>query len=259
MSTWVNAGRMAMLLCGLAAVQAASSEEPTFPELSLSTGLNYSRGDFGTDAEIEDLYVPLGFTATFEGVSFRIKVPYLRVETTSDGVTTTESGLGDVSASLTAFNVLYSDNLDLALDVTGSLKFGTADRDAGLGTGETDATLYLDGYKFFDKTTVFGSIGHRWRGDPPGVAFDDVLLAMLGVTFATEGGGLVGATLDYRESAIAEFDDIRELSGFFVMPLGEAWDLEVYAFTGFTDSSPDWGAGFTIAADLRRLAFRRDR
>lgn len=259
MSTSAFMGRMALLLCGLVAVQAASAQEPTFPELSLSTGLNYSRGDFGTDAEIEDLYVPLGFTATFEGVSFRIKVPYLSVDTTSDGVTTSESGLGDVSASLTAFNVLYSDDLDLALDITGSLKFGTADRDKGLGTGETDATLYLDGYKFFNNATVFGSIGHRWRGEPPGVAFDDVLLAMLGVTFATDGGGLIGATIDYRESAIAEFDDIQELSGFFVVPLGEAWDLEIYAFTGFTDSSPEWGAGITIAADLRRLAFRRDR
>jgi hypothetical protein len=259
MSTRAYTGRTVLLLCGLMAAHLAGAQESTYPELSLSTGLNYSRGDFGTDAEIEDLYVPLGFTATFENYAFRIKVPYLSVDTTSEGVTTTESGLGDVSLSLTAFNVLYSDDFDLALDITGSLKLGTADRDTGLGTGENDATIYFDGYKFFDDATVFGSIGHRWRGEPPDVAFNDVFLAMVGVTFATEGGGLVGATLDYRESAIAGFDDIQELQGFFIVPLGEAWDLEVYAFTGFTDSSPDWGAGFSIAADLRRLAFRRDR
>ena len=258
MSIRAHAGRAALLLCGLLGAQFTAAQEPTYPELSVSTGLHYSRGDFGTDAEIEDLYIPLGFTATFESVAFRIRVPYLSVDTTSEGVTTTESGLGDVSASLTAFNVLYSDNLDLALDITGSIKFGTADRDTGLGTGESDATLYLDAYKFFDNATLFGSIGHRWRGEPPEVAFNDVFLAMLGVTFATEGGGLVGATIDYRESAIPEFDDIRELQGFFVLPLGDAWDLEIYAFTGFTDSSPEWGAGITIAADLRRLALRRD-
>lgn len=259
MSIRVHAGRMALMLCGLLAAQFAGAQEPTFPELSLSTGLNYSRGDFGTDAEIEDFYVPLGFTATFESVAFRINVPYLSVDTTSEGVTTTESGLGDVTASLTAFNVLYSDDLDLALDITGAIKLGTADRDAGLGTGESDATLYLDAYKFFDSATLFGSIGHRWRGDPPDVAFDDVFLAMLGVTVATGDGSLIGASIDYRESAIPEFDDIRELQGFFVLPLGDAWDLEIYAFTGFTDSSPEWGAGFSIAADLRRLALRRDR
>ncbi len=79
------------------------------------------------------------------------------------------------------------------------------------------------------------------------------------MTYLTESDSLIGATLDYRESAIAGLDDIRELQGFVVLPLGEAWDLELYAFTGFTDSSPEWGAGFTLAADLRRLAFRRDR
>ena len=259
MSTWANPVRMALLLCGLVTAQVAAAQEPTFPELSVSTGLSYSRGDFGTDAEIEDTFIPLGFTATFERVAFRIKVPYLSVDTTSEGITMTESGIGDVSASLTAFNVLYSDDLDMALDVTGAVKIGAADRDKGLGTGESDVTIYLDGYKFYDSTTLFGSVGYRWRGEPTDVAFDDVFLAMLGVTFATEGGGLVGTSIDYRESAIPEFDDIQELQGFVVVPLGEAWDLEIYAFTGFTDSSPDWGAGFTIAADLRRLALRRDR
>ena len=252
-------GRTALLLCGFLAAQVSAAEEPADPEFSLSTGVNFSRGDFGTDAEIEDMYIPLGFTATFERVAFSIRVPYLSVDTTSEGVTTTESGLGDVTASLTVFKVLYNDDLGLALDVTGALKLGTADLDKGLGTGENDATLYLDGYKFFDNATLFGSVGHRWRGEPPDVTLDDVFVATVGMTFPTGGGGLVGATFDYRESAIAEYDNLRELQGFVVFPLGDAWDFEIYAFTGFTDSSPDWGAGFSIAADLRRLAFRRDR
>jgi hypothetical protein len=248
-----------LLLCGLLAFQASGADEPVYPELSLSAGVNFSRGDFGTDALIEDTYVPLGFNATFEKVAFSIKVPYLSVDTTSDGVTTTESGLGDISASLTMFNVLYSGELGLALDVTGAVKFGTADRDTGLGTGENDVTLYLDGYKFFDRAALFGSLGHRWRGEPPDVTLDDVLLATLGMTLSTGNDGLVGASFDYRESSIPGLDDIQELQGFVVLPLGEAWDLELFAFTGFTDSSPEWGAGFTLAADLRRLAFRRDR
>ncbi len=251
--------RTALLLCGVLAAQGVGAQDPTYPELSLVTGLNISRGDFGTDAEIEDTYIPLGFMAQFERVAFSVRVPYLSVDTTSDGVTTTESGLGDVSASLTAFNVLQSNDLGLALDITGAIKFGTADRDQGLGTGENDVTLYFDGYRFFDNATLFASVGHRWRGEPPDAALDDVLLATLGATYAMTGGGLVGATLDFRESSIAGYDDMRELQGFLVLPLGEAWDLEIFAFTGFTDSSPDWGAGFTLAADLRRLATRRDR
>lgn len=259
MSARTIAGRAALLLCGFLAAPCWGTEETTDPDFSLSIGLNFSRGDFGTDAVIEDTVIPLGFTAVFERAAFSIGVPYLSVDTTSEGITTTESGLGDISASLTMFDVLYSDARGLALDVTGAIKLGTADLETGLGTGENDVSLYVDGYKFFDQATLFGSIGHRWRGEPPGATLDDVLLATVGMTYLTGGDSLIGATLDYRESAIAELDDIRELQGFVVLPLGEAWDLELYAFTGFTDSSPEWGAGFTLAADLRRLAFRRDR
>ena len=259
MSARTIAGRAALLLCGFLAAPCWGTEETTDPDFSLSIGLNFSRGDFGTDAVIEDTVIPLGFTAVFERVAFSISIPYLSVDTASEGVTTTESDLGDISASLTMFDVLYSDARGLALDVTGAIKLGTADLETGLGTGENDVSLYVDGYKFFDQATLFGSIGHRWRGEPPGATLDDVLLATVGMTYLTGGDSLIGATLDYRESAIAELDDIRELQGFVVFPLGETWDMELYAFTGFTDSSPEWGAGFTLAADLHRLAFRRDR
>ena len=257
MFTGSNIRRTALVLCGLLAAPAALAQADAYPRLSVSTGASISEGSYGTDATIRDTYVPLGFTAVFERVAFGITVPYLSVDTTSEGVTTTEKGLGDISASLTAFDVLYSDRYDLALDVTGAVKFGSADRDKGLGTGENDATLYLDGYKFYDSVTLFGSLGYRWRGEPPEVSLDDVLLATVGLTYTTTGGHSLGAMANYRQSSIPEFDDIQELQGYFVVPLGDALDLEIYAFTGFTDSSPDWGAGFAIAADLRRLAFRR--
>jgi hypothetical protein len=259
MSSGFSYSRTALVLCGLLAATAAMAQSDPYPELSVSTGASISEGDYGTDAEVRDTYVPLGFTAVYEKFAFSISVPYLSVDTTSEGVTTTTNGLGDITASLTAFNILYSGDLDMALDVTGSYKFGSADRDKGLGTGENDATIYLDGYKFFDSMTLFGSVGHRWRGEPPDVSFDDVFLATAGLSYATEGGQYIGVMADYRQSSIPEFDDIQEVQAYFVLPLGDALELEIYAFTGFTDSSPAWGAGFAIAADLRRLAYRRMR
>ena len=78
--------RTTLVLCGVLAVQASAAQVPPYPELSLSTGLHFSRGDYGTDAEIEDTYVPLGFTAGYERVAFSVRVPYLCVDTTSAGV-----------------------------------------------------------------------------------------------------------------------------------------------------------------------------
>ena len=78
----------------------------------------------------------------------------------------------------------------------------------------------------------------------------------MGATFRTGSGTLFGATYDYRESALEDSDDIRELRGFASFPLSDTWVVECYAFTGLTDSSADWGGGIAVATQLRRFGFR---
>ena len=228
-------------------------------EVGVSTGISVTSGDYGGDIDIEETYVPVSLTATYGQVSFGVRVPYLSVETEGASGNTVEDGLGDVSASLTVFDVLYSAEHRLALDVSGVIKFGTADADTQLGTGENDFTVYFDGYKFFDTVTLLGTVGYRWRGEPPGTELDNVLIGSIGAAFFSDKGTMFGGTFDYRQSAIAGEDDVREARAFVAVPLNETWDVEVYAFTGFTDSSPDWGGGLTIAADLSRFARREPR
>ncbi|MBT8106795.1 MAG: hypothetical protein KJP17_01070 [Gammaproteobacteria bacterium] len=250
------AGQALLALLGLALVDVAIAEPPAYPSVGLSTGVNFASGKYGGDAEIEDIDVPLALSIDFERVAFTVKVPYLNVRTTADGITTTESGLGDVSAGLTVFDVLSNRDLGLALDVTGAVKFGTADPDKGLGTGEEDVSVYFDGYKFFEDAALLASVGYRWRGSPADTPLDDVMLATIGALFRTEGGTQFSLTYDFRESAIAGTDDIREAHGFVSFPLGENWVLECHAFTGLTDSSANWGAGIGVATQLRRFGFR---
>jgi len=52
------------------------------------------------------------------------------------------------------FDVLSSSSGDLAMDLTGKIKFGTADEDKGLGTGEQDYSLQADVFRFFDGATL---------------------------------------------------------------------------------------------------------
>jgi len=228
-------------------------------EIGVSTGINITSGDYGGDVDIEETYVPVSLTATYGQVSFGLRVPYLSVETDGASGSTVEDGLGDVSASLTVFDVFYDEERRLALDVSGVAKFGTADVDTQLGTGENDFTVYLDGYKFFDTVTLLGTVGYRWRGEPPGTALDNVLIGSVGAAFFSRQRTMVGGTFDYRQSAIAGEDDVREARVFVAVPLNETWDVEAYVFTGFTDSSPDWGGGLTVAADLSRFARREPR
>ena len=237
-------------------------------EVRLSSGVEYTSGSYGGAVDIKELYVPLTLRIDNGRFGASVTVPYLRVEAPADtiigedgqplpgsGEIETEGGLGDVTASLTLFDAFYSPDLAFALDLTGAVNFGTADVDKGLGTGEPDVTVYLDGYKWFDRFTLISSIGYRWRGEPEDVDFDDVLLASLGGAWETGDRSMLGIIFDYRQSALAGADDIQELTAFGSIGLNDHWNLDLYAFTGFTDSSPDWGGGFSIATDFspRRL------
>ena len=70
---------------------------------------------------------------------------------------------------------------------------------------------------------------------------------------------MLGVFVDYRQSALAESDDIREVTAFGSIRLNEHWYFDVYAFSGLTDSAPDWGGGISIATDFSPRQLRDDR
>ena len=136
---------------------------------------------------------------------------------------------------------------------------GTADIDNGLGTGENDVSLYLDAYKWFDGFTLISSVGYRWRGEPEGVDFDDVLMASVGGAWEAGNASMLGVMFDYRQSSLADADDIQEVTAFVSFELSERRYFEIYAFSGFTDSSADWGGGVSFTTDFKPLNVRSDR
>ena len=118
--------------------------------------------------------------------------------------------------------------------------------DKGLGTGENDYTVQADFYKFANHFTWLGSVGYVVRGDPPGIDLGNTLKASLGGSYRLTPDMIAGLSFDYRESAISGNNPIQELSGFVSRRLNEDWRIQAYVLTGFTYSSPDWGAGLQI-------------
>ncbi len=235
------------------------------PEFTLSSGIDFTTGTYGGDVDIEDIYVPITATVDYGRIAFRLTVPYLSVSAPEgtvfdsggvplpgSGALTTESGLGDVIGSVTVYDVINNHRLGFAMDLTGKVKFGTADEDKGLGTGESDYSVQADFYKFADQLTLLSSVGYKFRGDPTGIDLNNVLMASLGGTYKLTPDVNVGMIFDFRESAISGNDDIQELTGFVSRRIREDWRLQVYALTGFTDSSPDWGGGIQIKRTLNR-------
>lgn len=261
---------IAALTSGALVCMAASFAWPapaTESRIRLSTGIEYSSGRYGGLEDIEELYVPLNINLTTRRLGVSLSVPYIRVRAPTgtaidgqaipgEGDIATESGIGDVTATLTLYDLYYNANRGLALDVTGAIKLGTASYEKGLGTGEADYSLYLDAYKWFDAFTLFGSVGYRWRGEPDDVVLNDVFMAALGGTWPAGDKSSLGMVFDYREAALAGYPNVEEMTAFGSMRLREHWYLQIYAFAGFTDSSPDWGGGFTITTDVRPFPTR---
>lgn len=255
----------AVILPGIlfAVLSTTASAQTSEKTVRLSTGLEYSSGEYGGTETIEDLYVPVIGGVNYGRISFEITVPYLRVTAPAgttitepggepvagSGETTTESGLGDIIVGATLYDVFYSSDHDIALDLTGKIKFGTADEEKGLGTGEQDYTLRADLYKFFEQFTLMGSAGYKFRGDPADQDLENVFLGSIGGVFALNDKSRFGVIYDYRESALLDGDAVSEVSAFLSRNLNDSWWLQFYAFTGFSDSSPDWGGGVLVSVN----------
>src|SRR5258708_16762577 len=83
--------------------------------------------------------------------------------------------------------------------LTGRLKFATGDETRSLGTGSTDKGLQLEGFRRFDRNTVFGAVGYTFFGDSPIARFQNVANFGLGASHRTEGDDLFGVTFEARQ------------------------------------------------------------
>ena len=265
-------GFVAVVNFALAFATAGAAADDNDPVFRLSTGIDYTSGDYGGVVDIEDVYVPITGSADYGRFGFRLTVPYLSVTAPAgtiitgpggqpvpgSGAATTESGLGDVIGSVTMFDVVANRELGIALDVTAKIKFATADETKGLGTGENDYSVQADVYKFFDRITLLGTAGYKVRGDPAGIDLENVFFGSLGgiYNFTPETRG--GLIVDYRESAylvaggteqrdpIEEFVHIR-LHGIVILAGAQSFRL-------ISGRELDLGGNISSAIPSSRLA-----
>ena len=244
--------------------------------LSLGLGVDYNSGDYGSETTTEILSVPVGAKYTTGDWIFRASLPWMRVDGDANVVpglgpvdnnnpkgrgrgngnggggggeptaptTGVTSGIGDLRLGAT-----YAIPMQGAwgVDLTGNVKIATADEDKGLGTGANDYGVAVDVYP------------QRRRGDD-GVRRRRVHHARrfgfhrgrLGVQRQRRLQPQVRqqqcrrwcTTTASRPRTTA--DDRSEITGFFSFPTSDTGKLQLYALTGLTDGSPEWGAGVSF-------------
>ncbi len=233
-------------------------------DYTFTTGLEYTTGDYGTDIDTSSWYVPFTLSYAAKNFGWSLTAPYIRIDgstlvtgirtsavrgpggmQTITSVTTEErvdSGLGDITLSA-VYQLQEETPAAPWLAVRGKVKFGTADEEKFLGTGENDYALQLEAAKgIFD-----GFIGYNFLGDTDSVDYHDILYGAGAITLPLQQPWRIRAEIYLEESPLNSLDEVLELTVSFSQPLTRGRHVSLYAVKGFTDSSPEWGVGTMIS------------
>lgn len=168
MKNITNATLTSAFLLSLSAHATTTLAEGVF---SLTSGVDYSTGKYGQSQSTDITYIPLVTKYETDATTVKLTVPWVQITGPGDVVGAdailvrgnssqkkrTESGLGDVVFTATHTIANIGENRPLILDLAGKIKFATASRTKGLGTGENDYAIGLDAYKPIGRlTTLFG-------------------------------------------------------------------------------------------------------
>jgi hypothetical protein len=249
-----RAGVLALtVFCG------AMSPLPAAAETSVTLGAEYTSGDYGTPTETKMWYFPVTLRYETDRTMLALTVPYVVVEgtgnivagggmggmrrTTTSLTSRTESGLGDIEL---AGSYAIAQDAGWRLGLGGFIKFGTADEQDNLSTGEDDVAAQLEAEKTWGDNTFFGTAGYKILGDPPGIDYDDVFYGSAGLSHRLDATRSAGVELYAQEAPLPGVDGKSELTLFLSGKPEAKARLTGYLIAGFADGSPDWGVGVTL-------------
>ncbi|MGV6818086.1 MAG: hypothetical protein ACWA44_12555 [Thiotrichales bacterium] len=225
-------------------------------DFKLTTGIDVSSGDYG-EAEATDMVVaPLTIAYSSFPWKFSANINYFEVSGPGDitlgidgiiaqntATATQISGFGDLSLSATWSADSRWDIAPFFLDLTAKLKFPTADENSGLSTGKTDTQFQADLAWSAGSLTPLATLGVKFSG---GADYQNQLMASAGFNYLWTEHLNAGVFFDFRGAATASSDSRREMFAYLTRSLNSHFYLTVYGVSGFSNASPDWGAGLTL-------------
>jgi hypothetical protein len=264
------------LLLGTTAAHAAGNGDDQF---SLAAGADFSSGKYGTNTTTEIWSVPLTATYNMDRWTFKLVLPYVDISGAGNVIpgvgrvdngnprgrghgrgaaagtasatagttagTGSASGLGDIVASA-GYEVFQSSDRSFGVDLTGKVKFGTADANKGLGTGKNDYGASLDTYKVYGDWTAFGGVGWMKYGSSPYIQLKNGINATLGLGYKLSRDDDFGAYYYYRQKIAATGGVQSEVTAYWNHKLNQNLRVQAYVLGGLANGSPDYGVGASL-------------
>ena len=259
--------RIALLGLILAIVGVRPALAQDEPRVSFATSVDYSIGDYGTGKDTTIVYVPFTLgVRPFDRLWLNLTVPYLyqhgqNVVLTGGGVavkgksngkltrpttSTTESGLGDVLAKA-SWVVVEEKEFIPEITPYFKVKFPTADKDRGLGTGEFDETLGVDVSKLIIGS-LFGyvELAYTFIGEPSGTTLHNTFGWSVGAAYAIVQPFSVFAFIEGATAIAPGQDNPLDLRVGAEYRIVKALKLTGAVTRGLSNGSPDWGVSGTL-------------
>lgn len=227
--------------------------------LTLSAGTDYSTGKYGSSTSTDIWYLPISIKLESSDLVYKLTVPYLQITGPGNVIgvdanpgagnhseISSESGLGDIIAAISYSLTPYQPER-LFLEITGKVKFPTADENKMLGTGEYDYSMQADGLYSSGKASTFVTLGYKILGDPPGTDYQNVIYSSLGGMYTFSRHFSTGLVYDSKQASTTNGIEQEELTVFINTRLADNRKMLFYAVKGLSDGSPDWGVGINFS------------
>lgn len=232
---------------------------------SLTTGIDYSIGDYGATDDTKVLIVPLSLRVKRGDLRWGATLPYLRIDgpgrivgggsggpividPNDPAPRMVRKGFGDLNLSA-SYSLPTAALRGFEIDVGGRVKLPTSSAKKRLGTGKTDVAVTLDVARPIGNLAPFVNLGYRMPGDPEGVALRNSILTSVGATL-TAGSTTFIASYDYSGAASALAEDSHSLFGGLNVPVADRLSFTGYGIAGLNNGAPDFGAGLLLSARI---------
>jgi hypothetical protein len=244
-------------------------------QYSLGAGVEYSSGKYGNTEATDIVYVPVTGKYVAGRLALTLTVPWISVTgpggvvrgmgrlgmsgsgmmsggggmmgggTGSTGTTrSTSAGLGDVIAS--AGYDIYSTDAT-RFDLVGNVKFGTANANRSLGTGQNDYSAQVDAFRSFDETVVSMTLGYRINGSPAGISLNNTPYGAIGASRKLQDDTTMGMRFDMAKSPLPSASNLKQASVYVAQQVSPATEISFKAMKGFSDGDPDYGLGLYVS------------
>ncbi len=237
---------------------AGSSMAYADSHLTVGNSPSFFQGTYGTGHNINIYYDSTWLQYQNGNASVKLTVPYESIQglpagsTISGGVivggqtgkTRNVSGLGDVWLK-GSYTLLSASGLTPSVTPYGKIKFGTASRSDGLGTGKDDYEAGVSFQQTLSPTLFpFASIGYRVVGNPSGYTLKNLWTYKAGATYAVTGANFLTAMVSGTSAVQAG----RSAPSDFIV----AWNynvttagsgFQVFVDKGLTNSTSNFGVG----------------